>query len=174
VRTAGFIPGEAYQIASLNIHVLCRNVPRMLLRKVHTRRLSRLIAGLFAVQIVVTGFCLLTSQAHAMPMEQMPDSSMADTLIEDMAEHCAKSIQGGGQYSNSSQSDGCFHCDEPDQFVSAASVDIAPVSPVFVALSVLPEMPALTTWDEATAFHTPTGPPRSSSLLFTITQRIRV
>jgi hypothetical protein len=141
----------------------------MLLRKTHTRRISRLIAGLFAVQIIVTGFCLLTSQAHAAEM-----SPMAMAQMGDMSGHCSKSMQGMGQHSGTSHSDGCFHCDEPAQFVKAGTADLAPVNLVLVALSLLPEMPALASWDEATAFYAPTGPPRSSSLLFTTTQRIRV
>ncbi len=148
----------------------------MFLRKAHTRRLSRLVAGLFAVQIVVTGFCLLTSQAHAMPMAQMSGTGMhmSDTVMGDMAGSCGKSVHMDGQHDGTSHSGGCFHCDEPAQFVKAATADVAPVSLVLVALSVLPEMPVLTAWDEAAAFYTPTGPPRSSSLLFTTTQRIRV
>jgi len=146
----------------------------MLLRKTHTRRLSRLFAGLFAVQIVITGFCLLTSQAHAMPMEQMSGHSMSDTQMGNTSGHCSESMQGKAQHSDASHSDGCFHCDEPAQFVKAGTADVTPVNLVLVALSLLPEMPALAAWDEAIAFYAPTGPPRSSSLLFTTTQRIRV
>ena len=146
----------------------------MILRKDHTRRLSRLVAGLFAVQIVVTGFCLLTAQAHAMPMLEMGATHMSDTLMADTSGHCSKSMQGKAQHSDASHSDGCFHCDEPAQFVKAGISDITTVSLVLVALSVLPEMSALAGWDETTPFYKPTGPPRSSSLLFTTTQRIRV
>jgi len=146
----------------------------MLLCKTHTRRLSRLIAGLFAVQIVVTGFCLLTSQAHAMPMAQMGATHMSDTQMDGTSGHCSKSMQGKAQHSDTSHSDGCFHCDEPAQFVKAGTADLTQVSLVLVALSVLPEMATLAGWDETTPFYKPTGPPRSSSLLFTTTQRIRV
>ena len=148
----------------------------MFMHKSHTRRISRLVAGLFAVQIVVTGFCLLTSQAHAMPMSQMSGSGMhmSDTVMGDMDGACGKSAHMDGQYNGTSHSGGCFHCDEPDQFVKAGTADLTQVSLVLVALSLLPEMPALAAWDETTSFYAPTGPPRSSSLLFTTTQRIRV
>jgi len=151
----------------------------MFLRKQQTRFISRLVAGLFAVQIVVTGFCLLTTQAHAMPMNQMQMAEMDSMQVSaDMAGeingHCSKSSHMDGQHNNTAHSGGCFHCDEPDQFVKVAAADVAPVNLVLVALSVLPQMPALAAWDEITAFYTPTGPPRSSSLLYTTTQRIRV
>jgi len=137
----------------------------MILRKGNVRGTSRLMVGLFVVQLVLTGFCLLTADAHAMPIPQMSKQQ-----TDDMGGMCSKSVSHDEEH----HSDGCFHCDEPDQFVKAGSADITPVNLVLVALSVLPGMPALTTWDEATVFHTPTGPPRSSSLLFTTTQRIRV
>jgi hypothetical protein len=151
----------------------------MLLRKTHTRRLSRLIAGLFAVQIVVTGFCLLTSQAHAtsmnpMPMAQMSVSQMSDSAMGDMAGHCNKPAHMNGQHDGTSHSGGCFHCDEPDQFVKAGSADVAPVSLVLTCLAVLPELLQWTATSELPLVYTPTGPPDSSSLLFTTTQRIRV
>ncbi|MDQ6965987.1 MAG: hypothetical protein Q9M23_03570 [Mariprofundaceae bacterium] len=151
----------------------------MFLRKQQTRFVSRLVAGLFAVQIVVTGFCLLTTQAHAMPMAHMDGHSMSashmtDSMTAEMAEHCSKPMQGSGHDADSSQSDGCFHCDEPAQFVKAGNVDMTPVSLVLVALSVLPEMPVLAAGSETTSFHTPPGPPDSSSILYTTTQRIRV
>jgi len=146
----------------------------MLLRKIHIRRLSRLIAGLFVVQIVVTGFCLLTSESHAASMNPMPMTQMADTQMGGISGHCSESMQGKAQHSDTSHSDGCFHCDEPAQFVKAGTADLTQVNLVLVALSVLPEMTTLAGWDEVTPFYKPTGPPRSSSLLFTTTQRIRV
>jgi hypothetical protein len=146
----------------------------MLLRKAHARRLSRLVAGLFAVQIVVTGFCLLTAQAHAMPMAQMGATHMSDTQMGGTSGHCSEAMQGKTQHSDTSHSDGCFHCDEPDQFVKAGTADLTQANLVLVGLCVLPEMSTLAGWDEATPFYKPTGPPRSSSLLFTTTQRIRV
>jgi len=146
----------------------------MFLRKQQTRLISRLVAGLFAVQIVVTGFCLLTAQAHAMPMNQMSTTHMTESTMADMGGVCSKSADMSAHESGSSHTGGCFHCDEPDQFVKAASADVAPVSLVLVALSVLPQMPVLAASDEVSVFHSPTGPPRSSSLLYTTTQRIRV
>lgn len=146
----------------------------MFLRKQSASFVSRFVAGLFAVQIVVAGFCVLTTQAHAMPMNQMSTSHMADLMMADQGVACGKSVHMDGQHHGSSHSGGCFHCDEPEQFVKSASADPAPVSLVFVVLSVVPQMPSPAVQDEVTAFLTPTGPPRSSSLLFTTTQRIRV
>jgi len=109
-----------------------------------------------------------------MPMSGMHAAQMLDSGMADMGAHCAGSSDMDGQHKATTHSGGCFHCDEPAQYVKGATADMAPVNPVLVALSVLPEMPSLMAWDEVTTFHTPTGPPRSSSLLYTTTQRIRV
>jgi len=149
----------------------------MFMRRSHARFTSRLVAGLFAVQIVVTGFCLLTSQAHAMPMDQMGASHMSGMMsgADDMSGHCSKSMMHmNGQGHDASHSGGCFHCDEPDQFVKAASADLAPVSLVLACLAMLPEISDVTTATLLSEVQAPTGPPRSSTLLFTTTQRIRV
>lgn len=153
----------------------------MLLRKVHTRRLSRLFAGLFAVQIVITGFCLLTSQAHAMsvssmPMAQMGATHMSDTMMaaDELSGHCSKSMQGHAQHSGTSHSGGCFHCDEPAQFVKAGSADLASPSLTLTCLTILPELQQESVSNTQLDVQISTGPPRSSSLLFTTTQRIRV
>jgi len=151
----------------------------MLLRKPLARRLSRLVVGLFAVQIVLTGFCLMSNQAHAMPMagtsgQVTADSLIADTLSAELSGHCNKPVHMDGQHKASSHSGGCFHCSEPDQFVKAGGVDLPPVSPVLALLVVLPQVQEWTLTDTPTDVAASTGPPRSSSLLFSTTQRIRV
>lgn len=142
----------------------------MFMRKPSTRLLSRLVAGLFAVQIVVTGFCLLTSQAHAMPMSQ----TSATQAPAAMGASCAKSADMNEHHNDTSHNGGCFHCDEPDQFLKVSTADIAPAGLVFVALAVMPELASISVQPSVVATLQPTGPPRSSSLLITTTQRIRI
>jgi len=137
----------------------------MLMRKGHIRGTSRMLAGLFAMQMVLTGFCLLTADAHAMPAAQM-SGMQADS----MAAMCPKSDSHDKQH----HSDNCFHCDDGDQFVKVGSVDIAPLSLVLVALSTLPEHHLEQSSTDSIVYYTPTGPPGSASLLYTTTQRIRV
>lgn len=146
----------------------------MFMRKPSTRLLSRLVAGLFAVQIVVTGFCLLTSQAHAMPMSQMLGTQASASMMPAMGGSCVKSSDMKGHHNDTSHTGGCFHCDEPDQFLKVSTADIAPAGLVFVALAVMPELASISVQPSVAATLQPTGPPRSSSLLFSTTQRIRI
>ncbi|MDX8408232.1 MAG: hypothetical protein R8L58_07595 [Mariprofundaceae bacterium] len=131
---------------------------------VSRRSLSRLMAGLFAMQVVVAGFCLLTADAHA-ASHQMTAQQSAD-----MAEHCAKSATHDAGH----HSDSCFHCDDSDVFVKAASIDVPSFNPVLSVVASMPEAPAWITATVAVSRLMPTGPPRSASLLFSTTQRIRV
>ncbi|MDQ6972439.1 MAG: hypothetical protein Q9M30_07310 [Mariprofundaceae bacterium] len=160
---------EAFAIGFIEISSFRVYVAPMLMRKGHIRGASRLLAGLFAVQLVLTGFCLLTADAHAMPMPQMNAQQAAD-----MDGMCAKSSAHSAKHDVHEHSGGCFHCDDADQFVKAGTADVAPASLVLLALSVLPDMPVLMAWDESSFDHTTTGPPGSASLLYTTTQRIRV
>jgi len=146
-------------------------VRRMLNRHLHIRGCARLMAVLFVVQIVASGLCLLTAEAHAMPqVVSMPN--------QDMDGNCAKplsTVQSSRDQHSSDHSEACFHCDQPDQLSSTANAPVAPALLVlasFVSLPVAPLLVQIAT-GQLTA-RTPTGPPRSSSLLYTTTQRIRV
>jgi len=131
--------------------------------------LSRLIAGLFALQLIGTGFCLLTPDAHAMPAAYAAmkhDMHMATT-----DEHCAQPVDHGEEHGAS-----CAHCLQPQVDLSAKHNQ----APSQTALALLPDFLAA---DQTASIdshavllssRTPTGPPRSSSLIYDITQRIRV
>ncbi|MDX8405953.1 MAG: hypothetical protein R8K50_07370 [Mariprofundus sp.] len=141
---------------------------RMLRHKLNFRGISRLMAGLFALQIVLTGFCLLTPEAHAMPMPTM-QSGAAHT--GDMDGHCAKA-ESGRQASDDSSS--CYHCDQPDELSNVSPLSFAHV--VLLLPGYLTE-PAVLTWHDFSGLFTvriPTGPPRSSTLLYTTSQRILI
>lgn len=120
---------------------------------------------LFAAQIMVGGFCLLTTDAHAMPQSVQTQSVQA---------HCAKSSHASDQHSQG-DSGNCYHCDQPDQLSNSVFSPLALVALVLsgvMNLSVVPQPGSGATG--LFSIRTPTGPPRSSSLLYTTTQRILV
>ena len=139
------------------------------------RRFARLLTLLFAAQVIAGGFCLMSAQAHEVHLhgthQAMGMAAMADTAIH---ANCAAMVQPASASQHAHHANGCIHCDQQtalnnvhaDQF-SAAWMLTQPVTWID-APSLQPLHAGLF------AAHTPTGPPRSSSLLFTITQRIRV
>jgi hypothetical protein len=133
------------------------------------RAFSRLISGLFAVQLIAAGFCLMMPQAHAMQMVKTAHS-MSDTMAN--AEHCAQAMEA--QMSHDAERASCTHCDQPDSFLQNVS---APVQlDIDMQADLLP-VPIASDWVSQTISlfsRTPTGPPRSSSLLYHISPRILV
>ena len=154
---------------SLFFNVCQRNVTSMLKYKLHRRALSRLFDGLFAVQLFAAGFCLMIPQAHAMPMLKAAHS-MSDSMAD--AEHCTQPMES--QMSHDAEHSSCTHCDQPDSFLQNAS------APVQLDLEILPDLlaaPNIAEWTKQSISlfsRTPTGPPRSSSLLYHISPRILV
>jgi len=140
-------------------------VRRMLFVARHMRVYSRLMIGLFAMQILVGGFCLLTSEAHAM-------SHSVQT--HEMSAHCTKSVDGDHQHSQD-HAGNCYHCDQPDELSNSAFSSTVSMDLTFSDVSILPA--ALLSMADASGLlstRTPTGPPRSSTLLYTTTQRILI
>jgi len=162
---------------SLFFHLYGNNVRGMLMRKLHmrgaSRSMARLMSVLFAVQIVVGGFCLMSADVHAMPQ------AMASV---DMQAHCAKQAlsdadhqQSDDQQRSDHHSDNCYHCDQPDQLSTASGSFSAPVALLLPDMVAQPAAPLLHSVKTGLfSARTPTGPPRSSSLLYRQTQRIRV
>jgi len=139
----------------------------MLTHNLPFHRFSRLMAVMFAVQIVVGGFCLLTAEAHTMS---------ASVQSSGMDAHCAKSVHTiSNNEHNSDHSGNCYHCDQAEQLSNSVVSSAVSMTLVLVDMISLP-VTSLFGSDAAGLFtiRTPTGPPRSSSLLYSITQRIRV
>jgi len=151
------------EISSCGDYVAAMNLAKRHRRGLFHPLLGRLLAGVFAVQIVLTGFCLLSNDAHAMPMAQ------ANT-VKEIAEHCSKAAT----HEQGHHADGCFHCDDQNLFVKAAPIDLPAFSSALVLLIAMPELPRWTASEAIPVGLMPTGPPRSSTLLYTTTQRIRV
>jgi len=134
------------------------------------RGTSRLMAGLFAMQVIITGFCMITAEAHAMPQSAMHSSTMQS---QDVGAHCAKADSASEHHKT--HSGNCYHCDQPDELSNSGLASFATVA---MLLPGVLGMQAPQQWHNVSsgllAARTPTGPPRSSSLLFTTTQRIRI
>jgi len=122
--------------------------------------LARFMTALFVVQLFAMGFCVMLPQANAMAMaSDMP------------MEHCDNMIDMPNE--SEAQQSACSHCDQPDELWQPikTSLDITGLSVAILAWS------SLSFQTHPTVSLTsilPTGPPRSSTLLYTITQRIRL
>jgi len=159
----------------LFIHLFAISVRRMLTRKLHIRGFfpvtTRLMAALFAVQMMVGGFCLMSPELHAMPQ------AMAAV---DIQAHCNGSVAEQAHpvldhHSGDHHSSNCYHCDQPDLLSVSHAAFSAPLA--LLLPDTLMQPAALQPYSIKTGLYstrTPTGPPRSSSLLYNQTQRIRV
>ncbi len=147
----------------------------MLTRIMHIRGLSRLMAGLFAMQIVVGGFCLLTAEAHEIVPLAMAGTSDGDSPNSGIDGHCGKSVDSGSQrHHESDHSGNCSHCDHPDE-LSSSVVSGLSLALVLADIIVLPSAcEGERSASGLLSTRTPTGPPSSSTLLYTTTQRIRI
>ncbi len=128
--------------------------------------LSALSAGVFALQVLVTGFCLLSSQAHA----------MEGPMAEDMAVHCPKAdlANAAGESRHDSGHDACFHCDDGEKYAKLSTGEAPAFSAQFVALFPIAQIEHVPAASGIDSIRLTTGPPRSSSLLYSTTQRIRI
>jgi len=123
------------------------------------------MAGLFAMQIMVGAFCLLTTDAHAMPMVQ-------HAVADQMDAHCTNAPLH--QQHDPAHSGACYHCDQPDELSNtsfSSLVQVAILLPGMIADH------AMQSSSHVSGLHfsrTPTGPPRSSTLLYTTSPRIRI
>ena len=155
-------------LSSLYFHLQGISLRSMLKRYLHIRGLSRLMAGLFAMQIIVGGFCLLTAEAHAMP-QAMQGMNMAG--------NCAKAMHGdvAAQHDAQGHSDACYHCDQPTELSNSNTVSLAEAALVLQAVVSLPAAPQYQLpGDGLFVTRMPTGPPGSASLLYQTSLRILI
>ena len=125
--------------------------------------------GLFAVQVLAAGFCLLTPDTHA---ANAHPADMQMPMSADMMTHCDNAAKT--ETNHASHDGACAHCDQPDELIQSktSTFNIDFDLPVLQVVSVATDLPAPASID--LAVRTPTGPPRSSSLIYTTTQRIRI
>jgi len=144
--------------------------------KRHKRSFSRLMIGLFAMQVLAAGLCLMAPESHAAKIHatnshdmQMPASG---PVSADMASHCDSRAKAASD--DAEQNSACVHCDQPGELVqskvSAFNVDVE--LPLSILLSSEIDIHTPTSIDFS--IRTPTGPPRSSSLLYQTSQRILI
>jgi hypothetical protein len=156
------------KLISLFFNLWKINVGHMLNSKRHLRGFSRFMIGLFAVQVLAAGFCLVTPEVHAAKAHAM---DMQMPMSDDMASHCESNVKAESDHAGHSA---CAHCDLPDELVtskvSGFDMDFELPAQALVAAAI--EFSASLSTDFSV--RTPTGPPRSSSLLYTTTQRILV
>jgi len=131
------------------------------------RGFQRLMAGvalLFTAQLLLSSACLMAADMSDLSTE---DASMI--VLTEVEKHCNADV---GLHQQQPQAHACFHCEEPTQAPSAMlsllSLDYSAMFSVLDREDLHLLMPSMLT------SRTPTGPPRSSSLLFNTTQRILI
>ena len=127
----------------------------MLLRRKSSRPLARLIAGVFTLQMIVAGFCLLPQQTHAMP------ASMQVSEHCDSAEMSMTRVAQSHQQHDHQQSV-CAHCAQPDG-IAQAQIQPDDLSQQFMFVPVVAATDSSETniVSSVVAVRVPTGPPRS-------------
>ncbi len=138
------------------------------------RRFVRLLTLLFAAQVVAGGFCLMSAQAHELNLAMHAMDHSASSMPE-MHAGCTANASQSDSSQHTAHDDGCSHCNQPTAMTGNLHTfqfaDIGVLAQPITLIDVTTLHPVHTGFY---AQRTPTGPPRSSSLLFTITQRIRV
>lgn len=136
----------------------------MLNHRLQVRSNSWLLAGLFTVQLVAASFCMMIPQAHAMPMAAMADHH----VMEMAAGHCAAPAQDAGM-----DQAACPHCHQPDELFQHIQSTLDYDQSLIVHV-VMQQSQISGSQKGRLRSSLPTGPPDSSSLLYQITQRIRI
>lgn len=142
-----------------------RTVAVMLTVRKKWPALYRLMAMLFAMQMVVTGFCVLAPQAHAMPMVEnaMMQADMKAPCSDAAAMHAHTMKHGHA----------CAHCDQTDT-LTYVQLDQDHSTPLLATLQGY-ERPDLFLLSAVAGLSSLSrGPPRSASLIFNTTRRIRI
>jgi len=123
------------------------------------RRVMAVVATLFAMQLLLSSACMM---AEAAPMSETAATHMH-------MDHHAKTAPAP----HHKQQQNCCSYQQSKQAVSASLVWSLDV-PSFVLNTKVRHEPVLFSSASFAMAHMPTGPPRSSSLLFSTTQRIRI
>ncbi len=113
----------------------------------------------------------MAPEAHAMPgMAMMASASSSDMV----SSHCSGSVEADVQH-KMEQHDGCTHCDAADQFYSVQQLSFDhSMAATFIIVSSLNDGVGHVATAVLRGAQAPTGPPRSSSLLYTTSRRILI
>jgi len=133
-----------------------------MLNKRAFHRMGRGLMAVFAVQLLAAGFCAMPASAHA-AMASHQYASSASCQQGD----CNRGMPMPAQHQ------ACAHCGMPD--LASGHVAVASPGTTVLAHVALPVAPGLQAPKQADVFRTRIlAPPRSTTLLFTTTQRIRI
>jgi len=125
---------------------------------------SKSMLVLFMMQIVLSAACISTANANAM-------SQMAS-----LSAHChneAMSSDMAHVKTNTHTMSACSHCDIPDMGLSAQATTSIDITPVLLAIIILPDMPSVSLLTRSVATES-RAPPHSFSLLYHTNQRILI
>ncbi|MDQ6963221.1 MAG: hypothetical protein Q9M28_11965 [Mariprofundaceae bacterium] len=114
------------------------------------------------LQLIAIGFCNMLPQANANPM--MKDMSVS-------AAHCDK--KADNTQAKKQQIPSCSHCDQPDELWQTIKTSLDTTA-LNVAILAWPSVTLHAVASVSLTSALATGPPRSSTLLYTTTQRIRL
>ncbi len=144
----------------LNPNALCAYSAPMYRWVNRYRKVGLTVLAVFFVQLVAISFCAIPS-VHAAPVTMHGTMDMQCTM--DMPMPAGQDIPE------------CTHCTTPDFSILSNQVSDAPTTWALVAvLSILPHQVDATSGQEQPLFAAPDAPPRSSSLLYQKTLRIRL
>lgn len=128
------------------------------------------MAALFAVQVLAAGLCLFTPAVHAGVVSGMDTEVMDHKMVSHCDDGSDAKNDGAGHAGHDAP---CAHCDLPDEMVGKVSpLDFSAKLPMVALVAEI--SPALFHAPVDLAVRTPTGPPDSSFLLYSTTQRIRI
>lgn len=145
----------------------------MKLMRGNRNRWSMAFSVMFAVQLLASSLCIATAvqAVEITTSNHCHESTMPNMSRSDIQ---SASMQHEANAMDHSMASACTHCASPNKFtVFAAHVDHSPVT--FLLAYVATESPVSTSEVSSVSFtERAQSPPRSSTTLFTTTQRIRI
>lgn len=132
----------------------------------HINKLSRLMMGLFLAQVLVAGFCVIAPQMHRATATEIDHHYSAS------AAHCDKDMSSMNMDYHASHDGVCEHCDSPDELLTKVSTPDYSLALSLVTVILLSDWDAHSDIVESFAYSN--SPPKSASLLYNTTKRIRI
>lgn len=153
----------------MNLHPGLRRLARINAR---IRRLTaRWTGGLLALQLLLSGLCLMPQQAHAGAAAMNAAIMEAGGMTDAAMPHCPGMSHGGMM----DQSGGCAHCDQPDTALGPLpALDAPALTPLAVLQPASANAAARPAAFDLAAAAGDAGPGGGAFLLYRTTQRLRI
>jgi hypothetical protein len=139
-----------------------------------SRRLMVIVGLFFALQVVLSPVCSMASNVPSDVLNHAATVEQTITVHDDILHQCAGH---GDRFHASNQQHpaqhDCFHCNAPDE-AAAAFIVVSTSSHQLALWIAIPSVDTFSLTPTTFAARMPTGPPRSRSLLFSTSQRIRI